>query len=330
MSTEFGEYQKTESPNKNQLNSPNNNLNDHFFDNYKLSNTKAAEDSNLSPNKEALLETNPTITSKDNIAGSQKIFPQETAETQYIAASGIQPESSKVENAIPNESLNPSQSKIGVNSSLGNAEANNLDVKKSLYESNPEPIENYIIPKPTDSFEGQSEVKLFNEQQNNNQNEEKQGKSGVFLNDDEINKMENQFSALKISKTRYLSEEELAKINNENNENDNNQNPTNSNAQINQNENINNANLANTNVSNTNNEGGEEKKMDTNIGSNEFIKMSKSQYDKDNNNELNQEPSPQKKIISNAHNIKVLKIEDEENIQLCPDFISGFLNKLFG
>ena len=149
--------------------------------------------------------------------------------------------------------------------------------------------------------------------------------------------MENQFSKLKVSKTIYLSEEELAQIeNNENNENNNNNdnlNPANSGVFA-QKENMNNDNLGNANISNTNNEPEEEKNIDSNIlENNEFAKLAKNQYVQDNNNEENNElniATTSQKRISNAHNITVLKIEDEENIQLCPDFISGFLNKFFG
>lgn len=329
MSIEFGEYQKTETPNKSQLNSQSKNLNDNYFDNYKLSNKKNSENANLSPNNDALLDTNPTIASKNNTSATQNVLPKEI---QNLPGSEVQQKSEKKENSEnPNENFNPNLSGVEINSSLKN------DGKISVFESKAEPIENYIVQSPTDSFENQPEVNPINEEENNNQNEEKQGKSDVFINDDENNKVENQFAKLKVTKTKYLSKEELAQLTNnesEKDENDNNnndnQNPTNSNAFA-QNENINNENLGNTNM---NNEEGEEKIADTNIlGSNEFIKMAETKYAQDNNNEanneLNQEPTHEKQF-SNAHNIKVLKIEDEENIQICPDFISGFLNKWFG
>jgi hypothetical protein len=196
--------------------------------------------------------------------------------------------------------------------------------------------------------------------QNQNMNEENKENSGI--NENDIRETENQFDRLKISKTKYLSDEEIQnmKINNdiENNENenekvdDNNENNNEKNIDennnpeevkpvesiipgttVNQTENIYSSNYVNNPLEAGNNEGNEENKMVTSniLGSNEFIKLSKTQYVKDdnnnenvNNNEIISEPKLKK------HTVKILKIEDVEDPQMCPDFVSNILKKLFG
>ena len=171
---------------------------------------------------------------------------------------------------------------------------------------------------------------------------------------DQIKQVENEFNSLKISKTRYLTEEELSeaiKSHNKINENNgNNGNKAYDDKEENQNKNdypsdklgkndnafskVNNSNIQATNI-----EIGDVNNAHTNIlGNDEFIKMSKTQYVQDdnfetrnlNNNEVTQEPFKTKEMYTKPNTVRVLKIEDEEQISICPDFISQFLRKIFG
>ena len=83
------------------------------------------------------------------------------------------------------------------------------------------------------------------------------------------------------------------------------------------------------------------------LGNNEFIKMSKTQYvredsnlnnDENKNNSINNESNKElpfeqdteQKEEMPIQNAKVIIIEDEEDIQICPDMVSSFFKKLFG
>ncbi len=209
---------------------------------------------------------------------------------------------------------------------------------QNIYKNNPEQIVKYKIKKSEDNnLNDKAESISYPHLQNINTNEKKQE---IFITDNEIKNVENQFKTLKVSKTKYLSEEELANLMNHNdipedninkNEKDKNEfayipNP------IDQNENIYSTNNANTNMAETNIITGKENNTNINIlGNDEIIKNSKIEYVKDDFNgsdnfEDIQEPLQDKKI----NNSKVLKIEDEENIHFCPDFITKFFKKLFG
>lgn len=194
-----------------------------------------------------------------------------------------------------------------------------------IYDDNPEQIIKYKISKHEDNnFNEKPELISHPQSQNNNSNEKK---NDNLITDEETKNVENQFKSLKISKTKYLSEEELANLMN------NNDNPEDN---INKNKEEKNEFVYISNPIKTNIEteivSGEEKNTNSNIlGNDEIIKTSKTDYVKDDFNNYNtvgdtQEPLQEKKI----NNSKVLKIEDEENIHFCPDFITKFFKKLFG
>ena len=223
------------------------------------------------------------------------------------------------------------------------------------------------------------ETQLLGNEQKQNQNET--NPSGLF-----------QFDALKISKTRYLSDEEVNNIGININENnypsvqlgetvyntnyiENNINSINNNianvgnakdnisnifgdsnvvSTVNigdANNNVNNTDIfGGNNVASTINIGDANKNNDNNnligtniLGNNEFVKMSKTQYVKEDsitnndenknnliNNESNGEVDTEQKEKIPAQRPKVIIIEDEEDIQICPNMVSSFFKKLFG
>ena len=154
----------------------------------------------------------------------------------------------------------------------------------------------------------------------------------IIVDDKEIKKVENAFNSLKVSKTKYLSKEELSNImkdqdninddNIEHNENINRQveplleNPINP---IEQTENVYSTAYNDNNIEMTNDVlEGENNAVTSNIlGNDEFIKMSKTKYIDDTNyNEEIIEP-PLDSQIKNENNSKVLKIEDVDD-GCCP------------
>ena len=210
------------------------------------------------------------------------------------------------------------------------------------------------------------------------QQEQQDSQPKININQEEINEIQKQFGSLKVSQTRYLTDEELAKFNQNNDEEKNKVNESNINKEtdknnleenkegegegeegegvqtmnppnpIEQNENIDTTNNIDTNnISSSNNIGNlnnmdstqlakdEKDKMVTSniLGNNEFIKLSKTQYveedtksDKQNVRKSVQE----REMFLKEHPVKILKIEGEEEGQMCPDFISRLLNKFFG
>lgn len=151
----------------------------------------------------------------------------------------------------------------------------------------------------------------------------------IIVDDKEIKKVENAFNSLKVSKTKYLSKEELSNImKDQNNINDDNieninrqvepilENPINP---IEQTENVYSTAYNDNNIEVTNDVlEGENNAVTSNIlGNDEFIKMSKTKYIDDTNyNEEIIEP-PFDSQIKNENNSKVLKIEDVDD-GCCP------------
>ena len=163
-----------------------------------------------------------------------------------------------------------------------------------------------------------------------------------MMSENEVKQVQNQLKSLKVSKTKYLSEEEVNNfINNdeiaENNLNNNNKEETNQftyiQNPIDEKDNIYRTNFIDTNIEETNFANNEEKNNITSniLGNDESIKVSEMKYVQNdtnlNNQEDNQVPIQEKKYNNNT---KVLKIEDEENVHFCPDYISNFLKKIFG
>lgn len=170
----------------------------------------------------------------------------------------------------------------------------------------------------------------------------------IIVDENDIRNVQNQISALKVSKTKYLSKEELSKImeSQENNDDDNNDDnnkefehvePVQNTLPVNpidQPENVYSTAYIDNNNNNieTNNDQPEENNVvKSNIlGNDEMIKLSKTVYVKDENNvNYNEEiiePALDKEI-GNENNFKVLKIEDVEN-SCCPGLKCW--GKLFG
>ena len=211
------------------------------------------------------------------------------------------------------------------------------------------------------------------------QQEQQDSQTKININQEENNEIKNQFANLKVSQTRYLTDEELAQFNQDNDEEKNEVNESNINKEtdannlnenkegeegeeregegvqtmnppnpIEQNENIDSTNNIDTNNISSSNKVGNLNNMDSTelandekdkiatsniLGNNEFIKLSKTQYveedtksDKQNVRRSVQE----REMFLKEHPVKILKIEGEEEGQMCPDFISKLLNKFFG
>lgn len=211
------------------------------------------------------------------------------------------------------------------------------------------------------------------------QQEQQDSQTKININQEENNEIKNQFANLKVSQTRYLTDEELAQFNQDNDEEKNEVNESNINKEtdannlnenkegeegeeregegvqtmnppnpIEQNENIDSTNNIDTNNISSSNKVGNLNNIDSTelandekdkiatsniLGNNEFIKLSKTQYveedtksDKQNVRRSVQE----REMFLKEHPVKILKIEGEEEGQMCPDFISKLLNKFFG
>lgn len=357
--------------------------NENPFDNINLSKTEMIVDNQDTPkiennNQNNLFDANPTIISINDFTKTQKIFPEEMTETQVVT-SNIQQGSDNVVNSFGNSTKN--QNDFEANNYLGNTGLNKgsitnytmnnsnqniiqgsqqfplidsqqiygnenneqQDFVKShkIYESIPEQIVKYKIPKPDENILNYNQEHISPAEPESQNFVEK--KNDVLITENEVKQVQNQLKSLKVSKTKYLSEEEVNNlINNdeiaENNLNNNNnkeetnqftyiQNP------IDEKDNIYRTNFIDTNIEETNFANNEEKNNITSniLGNDESIKVSEMKYVQNdtnlNNQEDNQVPIQEKKYNNNA---KVLKIEDEENVHFCPDYISNFLKKIFG
>ena len=326
----------------------NNPGNDKFLDNMKLSKTEYIPNSSINGQNSPEESQNKKEPLINTIGQTQNLFQEELEKTKMLPVSNI-----RHDNNIENQNLNEN----GKNYSLDKNEPNQQTQKNQksqfieshhIYESNPDQIDKNAISNPTNNIvDSQKDFKSYAMPQNQNQIEAKK-------EIDQIKQVENEFNSLKISKTRYLTEEELSeaiKSHNKINENNgNNGNKAYDDKEENQNKNdypsdklgkndnafskVNNSNIQATNI-----EIGDVNNAHTNIlGNDEFIKMSKTQYVQDdnfetrnlNNNEVTQEPFKTKEMYTKPNTVRVLKIEDEEQISICPDFISQFLRKIFG
>ena len=344
-----------------------NNLgNDNFIDNMKLSKTEYIPNSSINGQNSPEENQNKKVSLINTIGQTQNSFKEELAETKMLPVSNIKNDNNNENNNLnengQNNSLekNESNKQMKENQKSQFIESHHIydqqpNIQKSefieshhIYESNPDQIDKNAISKPINNIvDSQKDFKSYAMTQNQNQIE-------VKKEIDQIKQFENDFNSLKISKTKYLSEEELSEaIKSHNKNNENIENKTNENKEESQikhaypsdrlgkNDNaFSNAN--NNNIQATNNETGggiNENNANTNIlGNDAFIKMSKTQYVQDdnlesgniNNNEVMQEPFRTKEIYTKPNTVRVLKIEDEEQISICPDFISQFLRKIFG
>lgn len=349
----------------------NNSRNENFLDNMKLSKTQYVN--NSTENRQNSTEENQKISLINTIGETQNIFPKEIVETQALPASNIKSDNINESNNLhengdnhsleKNESNQQTQEKQKsqfiesqhIYDQQPNIQKSEFIESRNIYESNPDQIEKNEIEKPTNN---NLYVISNNMSQNQNQNEENKDETEKLK--EQIKQVENKFNSLKISKTKYLSEEELSDIiksNNKSNENvENVENKTNVNKeenkisniypsdQLGQNENVFSTNYIdnnNNNIQSTNIEPGgvDGSNMHINIlGNNEFVKLSKTQYVQDdnnenvnlNNNEVIQDTLKPKEIYIKTNTVKVLKIEDEETISICPDFITKFFRKIFG
>ena len=339
----------------------NNMGNENFLDNMKLSKTEYI------PNPRENVQNSPEENQKasiNQINQSQNIFPGELAERKDLQSSNIQNDNNNGNNNLneneDNHSLekNESNQKIQEKHKSQFIESHHIydqqpNMQKSefieshhIYESNPEQIDRNVISKQTDNnFESQKEFPSNPMIQN--EIEEKKETEKII---DQIKHVENTFNSLKISKTKYLTDEELSdalKINNENVENKINDNKDEKQIQnaypsdrLGQNENAFSTNYENNNIQTTNIEtvgvDGNNARTNT-LGKYQFMGLSKTQNIQDdnenanlNNNEVMQEPFKTKEIYSKPNTVRVLKIEDEEQVSICPDFISQLLRKIFG
>lgn len=356
--------------------------NENPFDNINLSKTEMIVDNQDTPkiennNQNNLFDANPTIISINDFTKTQKIFPEEMTETQVVT-SNIQQGSDNVVNSFGNSTKN--QNDFEANNYLGNTGLNKgsitnytmnnsnqniiqgsqqfplidsqqiygnenneqQDFVKShkIYESIPEQIVKYKIPKPDENILNYNQEHISPAEPESQNFVEK--KNDVLITENEVKQVQNQLKSLKVSKTKYLSEEEVNNlINNdeiaENNLNNNNKEETNQftyiQNPIDEKDNIYRTNFIDTNIEETNFANNEEKNNITSniLGNDESIKVSEMKYVQNdtnlNNQEDNQVPIQEKKYNNNA---KVLKIEDEENVHFCPDYISNFLKKIFG
>lgn len=268
---------------------------------------------------------------------SQNIYNQKQSE--YISSHNKYNSNQKQSEYIESHNIyNSNQNK------QGNIESPNIynsnQKKPDVIESQgiAEPIEKFIVPKPSDIPINKNPEFIPNTNLSN-QNNKSENQIGLMENEQEKeNKnVENEFDKIKISKTKYLSNEELSYINNNNNNVENNNNEINKLEsiqniqplnQVEENENIFTTNyIENENVvTNDNN-----KLVNPSILDNEFVKLSKTMYVKeDDNSENKNEKNIKNKRILNEHYVKILKIEDEEDGHCCPDFVSKFLKKIFG
>ena len=356
--------------------------NENPFDNINLSKTEMIVDNQDTPkiennNQNNLFDANPTIISINDFTKTQNIFPEEMTETQVVT-SNIQQQSDNVVNSFGNSTKN--QNDFEANNYLGNTGLNKgsitnytmnnsnqniiqgsqqfplidsqqiygnenneqQDFVKShkIYESIPEQIVKYKIPKPDENILNYNQEHISPEEPESQNFVEK--KNDVLITENEVKQVQNQLKSLKVSKTKYLSEEEVNNfINNdeiaENNLNNNNKEETNQftyiQNPIDEKDNIYRTNFIDTNIEETNFANNEEKNNITSniLGNDELIKVSEMKYVQNdtnlNNQEDNQVPIQEKKYNNNT---KVLKIEDEENVHFCPDYISNFLKKIFG
>lgn len=356
--------------------------NENPFDNINLSKTEMIADNQDTPkiennNQNNLFDANPTIISINDLTKTQNIFPEEMTETQVVT-SNIQQQSDNVVNSFGNSTKN--QNDFEANNYLGNTGLNKgsitnytmnnsnqniiqgsqqfplidsqqiygnenneqQDFVKShkIYESIHEQIVKYKIPKPDENILNYNQEHISPEEPESQNFVEK--KNDVLITENEVKQVQNQLKSLKVSKTKYLSEEEVNNfINNdeiaENNLNNNNKEETNQftyiQNPIDEKDNIYRTNFIDTNIEETNFANNEEKNIITSniLGNDELIKVSEMKYVQNdtnlNNQEDNQVPIQEKKYNNNT---KVLKIEDEENVHFCPDYISNFLKKIFG
>ena len=356
--------------------------NENPFDNINLSKTEMIADNQDTPkiennNQNNLFDANPTIISINDLTKTQNIFPEEMTETEVVA-SNIQQQSDNVVNSFGNSTKN--QNDFEANNYLGNTGLNKgsitnytmnnsnqniiqgsqqfplidsqqiygnenneqQDFVKShkIYESIHEQIVKYKIPKPDENILNYNQEHISPEEPESQNFVEK--KNDVLITENEVKQVQNQLKSLKVSKTKYLSEEEVNNfINNdeiaENNLNNNNKEETNQftyiQNPIDEKDNIYRTNFIDTNIEETNFANNEEKNIITSniLGNDESIKVSEMKYVQNdtnlNNQEDNQVPIQEKKYNNNT---KVLKIEDEENVHFCPDYISNFLKKIFG
>ena len=356
--------------------------NENPFDNINLSKTEMIADNQDTPkiennNQNNLFDANPTIISINDLTKTQNIFPEEMTETEVVT-SNIQQQSDNVVNSFGNSTKN--QNDFEANNYLGNTGLNKgsitnytmnnsnqniiqgsqqfplidsqqiygnenneqQDFVKShkIYESIHEQIVKYKIPKPDENILNYNQEHISPEEPESQNFVEK--KNDVLITENEVKQVQNQLKSLKVSKTKYLSEEEVNNfINNdeiaENNLNNNNKEETNQftyiQNPIDEKDNIYRTNFIDTNIEETNFANNEEKNIITSniLGNDESIKVSEMKYVQNdtnlNNQEDNQVPIQEKKYNNNT---KVLKIEDEENVHFCPDYISNFLKKIFG
>ena len=198
-----------------------------------------------------------------------------------------------------------------------------------IYEKIPEQIIKYKIQNSDDIIlNSHIKTKFFVEPQNKNCDDKKKN---ILINENELKTVEDQFKFLKFSKTKYLSEEEITNLVYNNDNDGNNLKDIEENNTFIQNPNAQNDNIYR--ISETNFVKNEENIIDSNfLGKDEIIKISKTQNIKEEINKINNEGDIQEPTQERKKDIpvKVIKIEDEENIHLCPDFISKFLKKLFG
>jgi len=345
----------------------NNPGNDKFLDNMKLSKTEYIQSSSINGQNLPEKNQNQKVSLINTIGQTQNLFQKELAETKMLPVSNIRDDNNKENHNLKKNEENYSLEKNETNQQIQKNQKSQFieshhiydqqpNIQKSefieshhIYESNPEQIDKNAISKPTNNIvDSQKDFNFYAMPQNQNQIE-------ANKEIDQIKQVENEFNSLKISKTKYLTEEELSEeIKNHNKNNGNNGNKINDNKegnlikndyfpeklQKNDNafSNVNNSN----NIQATNIEIGRDidgNNAHTNIlGNDEFIKMSKTQYVQDdnfetrnlNNNEVTQEPFKTKEMYTKPNTVRVLKIEDEEQISICPDFISQFLRKIFG
>ena len=323
--------------------------NENILDNMKLSKTEYIQ--NTSENRQNSPAENQKVSMANQISQAQNIFPKDLAETQALPSSNIKNESNNNENDNLNEDKeNHSLEKNESNQQTQERQKSQFIESQNIYEQQPnskksEFIESHHIyeSNPDQIDKNASNIKPKNQEQI----EEKKEADNLR---EQIKNVENQFNSLKISKTKYLTDEELSEVMKSNNKkNENNENKeekqmqkSNPSGLLGQNDNVFSTNYVdNNNIQTTNIEtdGIEGNNVQTNIlGNNEFIKMSKTQYVQDdnyeninlNNNEIMQDPLKTKETYGKPNIVKVLKIEDEEQISICPDFISKLLRKIFG
>ena len=274
--------------------------NENPFDNMKLSKTEMLVDTQDCPknennNKNNIFDANPTILSINEFTKTQNIFPEEMTETQVVT-SNIQKRSDNVVNSLENSTKN--QNNFEANNDLGNAglnkgsitnftmnnsnqnimqgsqqfplidsqqiygnennEQQNLVKSHKINESIPEQIVKYKIPKPDENILNYNPEHISPAEPESQDFVEK--KKDVLITENEVKQVENQLKSLKVSKTKYLSEEEvnnlinndeIAENNLNNNKEDTNQftyvqNP------IDENDNIYRTNFIDTNIPETN------------------------------------------------------------------------------